>query len=273
MTDAFEAAKLSNAPRLRSAWFGSRLRLGIALVSVLGCLLVPETRSQDVISIQAGMILHVEGETFLDNKAFKLVPGKFPYLEPSHHLRTENGRAEILLAAGSFLRIGKGSEVEMVEAGLLSGTARLVKGRLLIQVEFVVDKDSVVSVRVGDGELHFSKKGSYRIDAPPGEPPTIRVNKGKARFVLGAEEYLLKSKRALTLDAAAEPWKMAKAERARSDDLSEWNHQRNSRLREARAAAKRRLREKLRKEGWREPTDGGPQEWACSADPRYCVPN
>ena len=160
-------------------------------------------------SIQAGMILHVEGETFLDNKPFKLVPTKFPYLEPSHHLRTENGRAELLLAAGSFLRVGKGSEVEMVEAGLLSGTARLVKGHLLIHVEFVVDKDSVVSVRVGDGELHFSKKGSYRIDAPPGEPPTIRVNKGKARFVLGAEEYLLKSKRALTLDAAAEPWKMA----------------------------------------------------------------
>ena len=59
--------------------------------------------AQDVISAKAGMINHIEGRVLLQDERLIEVRPSFLHLEAGHRLRTEDGRAEVLFAVGSYL--------------------------------------------------------------------------------------------------------------------------------------------------------------------------
>ena len=120
--------------------------------------------SQDVISAKAGMINHIEGSVLLqDERLIEVRPGSL-HLEAGHRLRTEDGRAELLFAVGSYLRLGPQSEVEMVSAGLTSASVRVHRGSMIVDAYIVYDEDSL-TVLVGEAEVRLLQKGLYRLDA------------------------------------------------------------------------------------------------------------
>src|SRR3974390_3214021 len=87
-----------------------RLRLVCALAPVLAF----PAWSQSVISVYSGVIHLSEGSVFLDNRPVEQKPGRFEEIKPGSELRLEDGRAEVLLTPGGFLRPGDGSAVRMV---------------------------------------------------------------------------------------------------------------------------------------------------------------
>ena len=152
--------------------------------------------SQDVISAKAGMINHIEGRVLLQGEPLLEIQRTFLHLEAGQRLRTEDGRAEVLFAVGSYLRIAPHSEIEMVSAGLTSASVRLHRGSMIVDPHIVYDEDSL-TLLVGEAEVRLLKKGLYRLDAAEVEGSSLTVVQGNALLVSDGAESTIKRKRSI----------------------------------------------------------------------------
>ena len=142
------------------------------------------------------MINHIEGRVLLQGEPRLKIQRSFLHMEAGQRLRTEDGRAEVLFAVGSYLRTGPHSEIEMVSAGLTSASVRLHQGSMIVDAHTVHDEDSL-TVLVGEAEVHLLKKGLYRLDALGAEGSSLTVVQGNALLVSGAAESKVKKKRSI----------------------------------------------------------------------------
>src|SRR5690242_11182530 len=85
--------------------------IGVAALLSLGG---GAARAQSVISARSGLIHYVEGRVLLDGKPVEVKITNFPEVKESMELRSEDGRAEVLLNPGVFLRLAENSAVRMV---------------------------------------------------------------------------------------------------------------------------------------------------------------
>src|SRR5271165_6468192 len=67
---------------------------------------------------QPGTVNYIEGQAAIDGQALTDQSAGSAKLAAGQSLSTENGRAEILLTPGIFLRAGDHSSVQMVSPGL-----------------------------------------------------------------------------------------------------------------------------------------------------------
>ena len=63
--------------------------------------------AQSVISAQSGMINYTEGQVLLNDQDIQVTSTRFPQVRVQDVLSTKEGRVEVLLNPGSFLRIGR----------------------------------------------------------------------------------------------------------------------------------------------------------------------
>ena len=63
--------------------------------------------AQSVISTHSGVIYFSEGAVYVGDQPLERYPGKFPSVPQGAELRTADGRAEVLLTPGVFLRMGE----------------------------------------------------------------------------------------------------------------------------------------------------------------------
>src|SRR5437588_9754366 len=75
--------------------------------------------AQSVISAKSGLIHYAEGRVYLGDKLVESQFGSFPDIKGNGQVRTEDGRAEVLLTPGVFLRIGENSSIRMVTNRLI----------------------------------------------------------------------------------------------------------------------------------------------------------
>src|SRR5579863_5095546 len=68
---------------------------------------------QSVISAHSGVIHYIEGQVTVDGAAIHPKSTQFPDIRPDQVLATEDGRAEILLTPGVFLRLPENSSARM----------------------------------------------------------------------------------------------------------------------------------------------------------------
>src|ERR1039458_7667041 len=80
-----------------------------------------------VISARSGLIHYVEGQVYLGDQLVETKFGVFPEVKENQQLKTEEGRAEVLLTPGVFLRLGENSSFRMI-------TNRLIDTRLEFQI-------------------------------------------------------------------------------------------------------------------------------------------
>ena len=183
--------------------------------------------SQDVISAKAGMINHIEGRVLLQGEPLLEIQRSFLHMEAGQRLRTEDERAEVLFAVGSYLRTGPHSEIEMVSAGLTSASVRLHQGSMIVDAHIVHDEDSL-TILVGEAAVRILKKGLYRLDALGAEGPSLTVVQGNAVVVSGAAESKVKKKRSIrfgnpdgvVFESSFKHWQ--------EDELTAWHEKRAS---------------------------------------------
>src|ERR1700680_555934 len=87
---------------------------------------------QLVISAHSGVVQYVEGRAYLDGAPVELKFGHFPDIKPDQEFRTEEGRAEILLTPGVFLRLGENSAIRMLSNGLNEHPVDVLKGSAIV---------------------------------------------------------------------------------------------------------------------------------------------
>jgi hypothetical protein len=144
--------------------------------------------SQNAISTHAGLLNHFEGQVAIGGKPVRTV-ASFPHVLPGQELRTEKGRAEILLNPGAFLRVDENSGVRMLSNALTDTRVQAIAGSILLEYT-ALDKESSVTLIAGSSEVTFREKGAYRIDV---EEALVSVYSGEAVIVRGREALTLRS--------------------------------------------------------------------------------
>src|SRR5437764_10357302 len=127
--------------------------------------------AQSVISAKSGLIHYVEGRVYLGDQLVESKFGTFPDLKENGQLRTEDGRAEVLLTPGVFLRIGENSAIRMVTNRLIDTRLEFLSGSILVEADELL-KDNGVTIVYNDYAVQIEKKGIYRIET---DTAAIRV--------------------------------------------------------------------------------------------------
>src|SRR5258708_19297586 len=90
---------------------------------------------QPVVSVRSGLVHFFEGSVSIDGQPLEQRFGRFCDIKPGSELRTDQGRAEVLLTPGVFLRVDENSSIRMLD-NRLTGT----------RVEFIGESVSLDSL-------------------------------------------------------------------------------------------------------------------------------
>ena len=183
--------------------------------------------SQDVISAKAGMISHIEGRVLLQGEPLLEIQRTYLHMEAGQRLRTEDGRAEVLFAVGSYFRIAPHSEIEMVSAGLTSASVRLHRGSMIVDAHSVYDEDSL-TLLAGEAKVRLLKKGLYRLDAAEVEGSSLTVVQGSALLISEGSESTIKKKRSIRFGNPDGAVFESRFKHWQEDELSAWQAKRAS---------------------------------------------
>jgi len=154
------------------------LRLLGLVLAVLG---VPAAIfAQNVVSARAGLVHHADGRVLLDEKPIVHKVTQFVEVKENSELRTERGRAEVLLTPGVFLRMGEDSRIVMASNQLTDVRVRLAAGSAVIEAD-ELDKAVSITVLAGDQSVRIDRMGLYRFDSYSDEAPRLRVFAGEAQ--------------------------------------------------------------------------------------------
>ncbi len=184
---------------------------------------------------QPGTVNYIEGQAAIGSQALNEKSIGSAWLAAGQSLSTQDGRAEILLTPGIFLRIGDHSSVQMISPGLADTLMTLQKGRAMVEVAHILPENNV-RLNQNGSDTQFQKAGLYDFDADRG---LIRVFDGKAVVQVAGQRIELKSGRQLNLHATGK-LKAAKFDKKMAeDDFYRWGSLRSSYLADANVDAAR----------------------------------
>ena len=172
---------------------------------------------------QAAFIYHVEGEVTLGRGGWSEPSPVSQHLERGYRLRTEAGRAEVVLAPGLLLGVGKNTELEMVKPHLSDLRVRLISGSTNLHVVGDTYLEAL-SIHSGEFEVRFGKRGVYRLDTQAGESVQLKVFDGKAVVTANANGSKHKVKKGWSLALAgvdSDPV-IEKFDHSQKDSLDAW---------------------------------------------------
>src|ERR1700690_1164868 len=161
-----------------------RFLAGWSLGIALGVLVAGSACAQYVISSHSGVIQYVEGRAFLSDKPVEPKFGQFPDIKENQEFRTEDGRAEVLLTPGVFLRMGENSAIRMLDNRLISTRVEVLSGSVIVESEDpqMSIKNSPVTMIYKDYEIHLLKHGLVEISSDPAQ---MKVYNGEAQVLAG----------------------------------------------------------------------------------------
>ncbi len=191
----------------------------LAAVVMAGALASPSTFAQMVISAKAGVVHYTEGEVKVGNELVESkIGGRYTELKDGQELTTTEGRAEVLLNPGVFLRVGENSAIKMISNRLADTRVELLSGSALVEVAEVM-KDNAVTLLVNDAAISLTKMGLVRLETATG----IRVYKGEAQVLIaGGAMQTLKEGGEFLFDGNV----VAKFDVKESDPLFRWSNRR-----------------------------------------------
>jgi hypothetical protein len=218
--------------------FRSMMLVAIAAFLVTGVSAQRNTTSSAadkyMISAKAGGVNQIEGSVNIarvNDTGGLLLKGD--QIEVGERVSTgANGRIEILLNPGSYLRLGSNSTLEFQTTSLDDLQLRLDAGSARFEV--FATKEFTVSVFTPRGMVKLIDSGVYRVDVGSDGSGIVAVTEGKA--MVGTTS--VKEGRTGTIDGGKVV--TAKFDRDKRDDLAEWSKTRSKVLAAMTASLKNR---------------------------------
>lgn len=201
--------------------------LAISAIASVGCF------AQSVISAHSGVIHYAEGTVLVNDKAYEPKTGEFTELKDSQVLKTEEGRVELLLTPGVFLRAGENSSVRMVSNRLSDTRVEVLQGEALVECDELL-KDNQVTMLYKDASVAIAKAGLYRFDSVPGR---LRVYDGEAIVKNDSGQLTAKKGQEVALNGGA--LMASKFDTKAGDELMRWAARRSGYISMANVAAAR----------------------------------
>jgi hypothetical protein len=182
-----------------------------------------------------GIVNYVEGQTTLDGRSITAQSVGTAQLQPGQTLETTNGRAELLLSPGVFLRVGQNSAVRMVSPDLLDTRVEVARGSALVEADQLHDEGRI-RIQDNGSTTTLLKKGLYRFSA---DSPSVAVYDGKAQVMENDKTVEVKSGREVNLSGPLTESKFDKKSSEEHDQLYAWGKLRSEYLSEASASTAR----------------------------------
>jgi hypothetical protein len=205
------------------------------LLAVLLALGAATASAQPVISAKSGVIAYVEGKVLLGDQALEYSVTKFPDIKENEVVRTEDGRAEILLTPGVILRLGENSSLKLLTNRLIDTRLEMLTGSAVVEADDIA-KDTAVTIVSKNGVVALSKAGIYRFDSAPAR---LKVFKGLADVKLSGDTIPVGAGRMLLLDGTSAS--VQKFNTEETDALDHWSHRRGEYLALANVSAAKSL--------------------------------
>jgi hypothetical protein len=204
------------------------LMLGVVVLASAGLAF-----GQAAISAKAGMVHVAEGDVYLNDQLIQPKATEFPDVKVGQVLRTQEGRAEVLLTPGSFLRLGENSSFRMDSNKLTDVRLEALTGSLLIEVVEFLDENSII-IQLKDAAVTVRKAGVYRLDT---DPARVRVIEGELAVNVNGQLEILKESKGIVASAAG--WTKEKFDTKETDALLRWAKRRSSYIAMANVSAAR----------------------------------
>jgi FecR protein len=204
-----------------------------ASIAVLGLLFSTFVFAQDdkvvsaagetyVISAKAGGVNYVEGKVAIvrkDGKSGLLL--KSDTLEIGDKISTgADGKAEILLNPGSFVRLGANAEFEFVSTDLENLKLKLSNGSAIFEV--YADDEFKVLLDLPKADIELTKSGVFRVDVLADGSGKISVWKGKV--IVGDDKAEVKGGKSAIVSNKTTT--IAKFDRDNKDEFDIWSQTR-----------------------------------------------
>ena len=214
----------------------SRVKLmGIFFLAVI--LAVPAWAARtDAYSALPGTLNYVEGQVAIGDETLNTKSIGSAQLQPGQTLTTANGKAEMLLTPGVFLRLDSNSSVKMISPGLIDTRVALPQGRAMIEVAEFHPQNNL-QVTADGATARLLKTGLYDFDAAGDQ---FRVFDGKAVVQQGDQQITVKGGHEVDLSPDVKLKAKGFDKKALAgDDLYRWSSLRSSYLAEANVDAAR----------------------------------
>ncbi len=189
-------------------------------VAVLALVVLPAS-AQPVVSAKAGTISWVEGKVFLGDEEVQQSLTKFPPIKENEVLRTEAGRAEILLTPGVVMHVGENSSFRLVSNRLIDTRIELLAGSAVVSAVEIA-KDTNITFVCKSATVALARAGHYRLDA---DPARIKVFAGLANVEMGGQNTTVGAGKMLSL--AGNMASAEKFDKLDTDSLDNWAQRRD----------------------------------------------
>ncbi|HLA11350.1 MAG TPA: FecR domain-containing protein [Pyrinomonadaceae bacterium] len=214
----------------------------VALVLCLPLIVLSQTRDKFVISAKAGGINAVTGNASVHGRGtseWEQLTIKED-LEAGDVVKTDfDGRVEMLLNPGSYLRVGENSEFELISNSLENLEVRLARGTAIVEATGFDGMELSINISTPDTKLAIVRGGLYRVSVVPGASTELIVRKGRVLLSDSGTKIKGGNKVVFTSGSVAIA-KLQKAEKKRVDGLDTWSKERAQTVAKANNKVRRR---------------------------------
>ncbi len=199
-----------------------------ALVVCCSMQSLAQNREKFVISAKAGGINAITGQASVHSKGHTdwetlMVTDN---LNSGDRVRTDfDGRVEILLNPGSYLRIASNSEVELSNNSLANLELRLIKGTAIVEATGVDGVELNINISTPHTKIAIVREGLYRLSVVPGNTTELIVRKG--RVILSDSHTKIKGGNKVVFSQTnVSVAEMTKEEKKLQEDIDTWSKER-----------------------------------------------
>src|SRR6201984_2590134 len=150
--------------------FGSSFLAALLTIPMWG------SETTDRRTAMPGTLNYVEGQASIGDQTLDSHAVGNADLQNGEVLETGNGKAEILLMPGVYLRVGSNSSVKMISNSLLNTEVTVNQGEAMVEVDQIYPENNLRVSQPG-ADTRIAKTGLYDFDASNGD---VRVFDGKA---------------------------------------------------------------------------------------------
>jgi hypothetical protein len=221
----------------------TRLFFVAALVFSTTLLTSAQNREKFVISARAGGVNAVTGRAAVRGRGTvewqQLMITED--LERGDVVKTgQDGRVEVLLNPGSYMRIAENSEFELSNNSLENLEVRLMRGTAIMEVTGADDSELLINITTPHTRMAIVRRGIYRVNVVPDGSTELIVRKGRVMLedshtkIKGGDKVVFSNGHTFSVA------KLNKAEKKNFDAFESWSKERAETVAQANRGIKRR---------------------------------
>ncbi len=200
---------------------------GLCAGAVLVC---KPVYGQSVISAKSGLVHYTEGAVSVDGKPVSGKAGVFSQVSKDGTMTTTEGRAEVLMTPGVFLRVAEQSGIRMVSTSLSDTRVAVESGRVMLESDTPM-KGNMVTLLYKNYAMMPTKPGLFEMTT---NPPQFKVYSGEADVTVNGQTLIAREGKLINLSGVLAQERFPEKD---GDDLYRWSQTRSGYISEANASS------------------------------------